>query len=209
LIGTLLVATCYIAINIAFLYVVPINELKGQIEIGSIAGKYLFGPYGTQLIAIMISILLLSTVSAYIFLGPRVTQEMIKDMPALNFLKDKNTAKNSTTHRSFAFSAVLALFFILSGTFDQVLVYTSFLLILITTLTVGGLFILRLNKKYPKAPYQAWGYPIMPLFFIITNVWVLYYIFKERPYESLIGSGILLLGICVFYFTLPRNNAIG
>jgi APA family basic amino acid/polyamine antiporter len=205
LLATLLVAVCYIAINIAFLYVVPIDELKGQIEIGSIAGKYLFGPYGSKVIAGMICILLLSTVSAYIFLGPRVTHEMVMDMPALGFLKDKNNA--NTTHSSFAFSAVLALFFIYSGTFDQVLVYTSFLLILITTLTVAGLFILRLSKKFPNASYRAWGYPITPLFFILTNIWVLFYIFLDRPYESLIGTCILFLGICIFYFTLQRNNA--
>jgi APA family basic amino acid/polyamine antiporter len=184
---------------------VPIDALKGQIEIGSIAGNYLFGTDGAQLIAVMISVLLLSTVSAYIFLSPRVTQEMIKDIPALSFLKDKNS--KNTTYRSFAFSALLSLFFIYSGTFDQVLVYTSFLLIFITTLTVSGLFILRLSKNYPKSPYRAWGYPFTPLFFIISNIWVLYYIFMERPYESLMGSGILLLGICIFYFTLRRNNA--
>ncbi|MEM8894668.1 MAG: amino acid permease [Bacteroidota bacterium] len=201
--GTLIVMVLYLLLNFIFLYSVPIPELKGQIEVGFISGSLIFGDLGGKIMAIVISLLLLSTVSAYVFLGPRITQVMGEDFRALKWLSIKN--ERGIPRNAFLFSTFLSLLFIYTSSFDQILVYTTFLLILITTLTVGGIFVLRV--KYPEivSSYRTWGYPITPLVFLVISVWTLVFVFIDKPLESMIGVGILVIG-SVIYFLSERGN---
>ena len=197
-VGTLVVMVLYILLNYIFLYTVPIPVLEGQMEVGFLAGQSIFGETGGTIIAIAISILLLSTVSAYIFLGPRVSKVMGEDLRALRFLARTNS--QGIPVNSFVFSAILGLLFIYTSTFEQVLLYTTFLLILITTITVGGVFILRW-RKMPAEPggYRTWGYPFTPALFILVSVWTLIFVAIDKPFESLVSIGILLVGALVYF----------
>jgi len=84
-IGTAIVLLLYLFLNYIFLYTVPIEDLEGQIEIGYLSGKSIYGPAGGQIMAAIISVLLLSSVSAYVFLGPRIMQVMGEDFKALRW----------------------------------------------------------------------------------------------------------------------------
>ena len=85
MIGTLLVAAFYVMLNYVFLVVSPIESLKGEIEIGYISSVNLFGEESAKLISILIGILLLSTVSSYIYVGPRIIQAIGEDYDKLSF----------------------------------------------------------------------------------------------------------------------------
>ncbi len=201
--GTLIVMVLYLLLNFVFLYSVPIPQLEGQIEVGFISGTSIFGSMGGKVMAIVISLLLLSTVSAYVFLGPRITQIMGEDFRALRWLSIKN--KQGIPQNAFMFSTFLSLLFIYTSSFDQVLVYTSFLLISITTLTVGGIFILRIKHADITTSYKTWGYPITPLIFLVISIWTLVFVFIDKPMESMIGVGILVVG-SIIYFISERGN---
>jgi APA family basic amino acid/polyamine antiporter len=201
-IGTLTVMILYISLNYVFLYTVPIETLAGQIEIGFLSGKSIFGEIGGSIIAISISILLLSTVSAYVFLGPRVSRVMGEDMKSLKFLAKTN--ENDIPVNAFIISGVLSLIFIYSSTFEQVLVYTSFLLILITTITVGGVFVLRRKKSESDSTYRTWGYPLTPMIFIAVSCWTLVFVAIDRPFESLVSLAILLVGLGLYFIAERR-----
>lgn len=202
MIGTAAVTVLYLLLNWIFLYTVPITLLEGQIEVGFLAGESIFGPIGGKVMAIAIAVLLVSTVSAYVFLGPRVSQVMGQDLPGLSWLA--KTSGNGLPVRAFVLSTALSLLFIYTSTFEQVLLYTSFLLILITTLAVGGVFIVRIKKF--DASFRMWGYPMAPAIFLAVSIWSLVFVAIDKPFESLISVGILVIGMAIYLITKPKRS---
>ena len=188
LLGTALVAFLYVLLNYIFLRSTPIQNMEGQIEIGYISGVFIFGESGAKIISFGISIILLSTISSYVFIGPRIIQAMGKNNAFIHFFDKRN--ENGIPIRAFCLQLVLSLIFIFSSTFEQVLMYVGITLIITTTLTVASLFILRRRAPKINTPYRAWGYPFTPLIFMLTNLWILFYTFKEKLVESSIGAGI-------------------
>lgn len=200
-IGTAIVTVLYILLNATFLHTVPIERLAGQIEVAFLSADVIFGSTGGQIMGAAIAFLLLSTVSAYVYIGPRVSQVMGEDFVQLRSLSRKS--KKGIPVNAFVFSTLLSLLFIYTSSFEQVVVYTSFLLILITTIAVFGVFILRLKKL--QGSYKAWGYPITPIIFILVSVWTLVFVAIDKPLESLVSLSILLLGLLV-YFVASRKS---
>ncbi len=203
-IGTLIVTVLYIFLNYIFLYSTPIDLLIGKVEIGYISGKNIFGDVGSKLMSLGISILLLSTISSFVFIGPRILQVMGEDYRVIKVFakKDsKNIPKNA-----FLFQIVLSLIFINTSSFEQVLFYTSISLIIITMFTVISLFLLRFRQKEINRPYKVWAYPFTPLFFLFSNLWILIYSFQNKPLESIIGSFFILSSIMFYFIFNPRGN---
>ena len=89
LLGTVFVMTLYILLNYIFLFTTPIDGMAGQVEIGYISGMKIFGETGAKIIGMGIVILLLSTVSSYVFIGPRIMQVMGEDHNFIHFLSKK------------------------------------------------------------------------------------------------------------------------
>jgi APA family basic amino acid/polyamine antiporter len=196
LLGTALVTVLYVLLNFVFLYTVPAAEMAGQVEVGYLSGRVIFGDVGGQVMSLFISLLLVSTVSAMVYLGPRVTQAMGEDTPALRWLAVTNS--RGIPVNSILFQAALALAFIYTSTFDQVLIYAGFTLTLSMMLTVAGVFVLRWRFPEVERPYTTWGYPVTPLVFLAVNAWILLYVFIDKPTESLIGLGIVGVGALLY-----------
>jgi APA family basic amino acid/polyamine antiporter len=194
--GTALVTVLYVLLNFVFLYTVPAQEMAGQVEVGFLAGSVIFGAAGGEIMSLFIALLLVSTVSALVYLGPRVTQAMGEDDPALRWLAV--TSERGIPVNSVLFQMGLALLFIYTSTFDQVLVYAGFTLILSTMVTVAGVFVLRWRRPEVDRPYKTWGYPVTPILFLVANAWILVYVFIDRPTESLIGLGIVAVGAALY-----------
>jgi APA family basic amino acid/polyamine antiporter len=204
--GTLIVTVLYVALNMIFLYTVPIPDLAGKIEVGVLAAESILGAEGTRWMVLAIAVLLISTVSSYVFLGPRVSKVMGEDLVGMTFLSKTND--KGIPLNAFIFSTVLSLLFIYTGTFEQVLVYTSFLLILITTLTVAGVFVVRRKRLHVSASYKTWGYPFTPAIFVLVSLWMLVFVVMDKPGESLVGVLILGVGL-ILYYRLERRSKKG
>ena len=194
--GTAIVTVLYVLLNYAFLHTVPMDELAGQIEVGFLAGTRIFGEAGGRITAAIIVALLASTVSAYVFLGPRILAVMGEDVPALAWLSTRS--RRGLPVNAFLFQLVLSLAFIYTSTFDQVLVYASILLVTISTLAVAGVYVLRYTKPDLPRPYRTWGYPYTPAVFLAVNLWMLAFTLTNRTFESLVGLGILVAGLAVY-----------
>jgi APA family basic amino acid/polyamine antiporter len=202
LVGTLIVLVMYVLLNFVFLYTVPLADLKGQLEIGFLSAKQIFGNFGAEIMSIIIALLLVSTMSAMIFVGPRITKRMGEDFKGLRLFAKTNLHQIPVF--SMLFQTLLTLIFIYTSSFNQVLTYASFALISITSLTVLGVFVLRIRQPRRARPYKVWGYPFTPAVFLLLNLWTLVYVFLDRPVESMIGIGIMCLGL-FFYFLSKRN----
>jgi len=197
LLSTVIVMLLYLLLNYVFLYSTPISLLTNELEVGYIAGINIFGDVGAKIIGLGISILLVSTVSSYIFIGPRIMQVMGEDHGYLHFLSKKNDQGIPVV--AFIVQLIICMIFILSSSFEQVLLYTGISLIISTTMTVFGLFVLRIRQPNLDRPYKVWGYPFTPAIFIILNIWILFYTFKIQPFESLIGFGIVIISIALYF----------
>ena len=208
LLGTLSVTALYALLNYVFLRTVPMDELAGQIEVGFLAGVHIFGEAGGQVTAAIIAGLLASTVSAYVFLGPRILMVMGEDMPALTWLSVKS--QRGLPVNAFVFQTLVTLAFIYTSTFDQVMLYASILLIANSTLAVAGVYVLRINEPNLPRPYRTWGYPVTPAVFLAVNIWTLMYVLRTRTFESFVGLVILGVGLALYAAVqrlTPKNNA--
>ncbi|MBI2967964.1 MAG: amino acid permease [Bacteroidetes bacterium] len=205
--GTVVVILLYVMLNFIFLYTVPASELAGQIEVGQISAGKIFGEGGGRIMSAMISLLLVSTVSSMIIAGPRVTQVMGEDTPVMNIFSVKN--RHGVPARALLLQSGITLFFILTSTFEQVLTYTGFTLNLFTFLTVAGIFLIRKKPGDSFSGYRTRWYPLTPILFLLINLWILIFVFINKPWESLFGIVTVLLGLVVYYSgkkSEPRNG---
>jgi len=134
LISTGFVTLLYVLLNFIFLHTAPVNELIGKVEVGYISGVFVFGQTGAKIMAIGISILLLSTVSSLIYIGPRIMQTMGEDHSYIKILARRNG--DGIPIYAFALQLVISVIFLFTSSFEQVLMYSGIALIITTTITV-------------------------------------------------------------------------
>jgi len=204
LIGTSFVIVLYVLLNYVFLYTTPMAEMAGKVEVGYISGVKVFGETGAGIIGLGISILLLSTVSSYVFIGPRIMETMGEDFSYIGFLSKKNS--QGIPIYAFLLQLIICLIFIFTSSFEQVLMYTGIALIITNSATVAAVFVLRKREPELPRPYKVWGYPWTPTVFLLVNVWILFYTFKEQPIESIIGVSLFLASIALYYLGKKFEN---
>jgi len=196
IIGTAVVMLVYVALNFIFLYVAPIDAMIGKVEIGYVAAQYVFGETGGEIMGVILSLLLISTVSAMILAGPRVLQVIGQDFSVFRLLARNNS--NDIPTIAITFQAVVTLGFILTSSFESILVFSGFTLGVNTLFTVAGIFILRWRRPDLPRPYRTWMYPLPPLIYLVVTGWTLAYILSQRPQEAWNGIAIILIG-AIFY----------
>ena len=200
-IGTVLVMALYLLLNYTFLYAAPIAALAGKLEVGYVAAGFIFGETGAAIMGVVLALLLVSTVSAMTLAGPRVLFVIGQDFAILRFLARTNA--DGVPIAAIVFQSTLAAAFVLTATFEAILVFAGFTLGASSLATVAGLFVLRWRRPGLERPYRVPLYPLPPLVFVGLMGWTLAYILMQRPMEGLAGVGILASG-AVFYVLSRR-----
>lgn len=198
--GTTIVVLVYMMINFIFLYAVPIPELAGKIEIGYIFTQKILGNQAGAIIGLIISFLLISSVSSMIIVGPRVYNAIGEDYRLLRWLSHK---KNDVPYVAILFQSLISIIFIITSTFEQVIIFVGFTLNLFTFLSVLGVFITRFRQTKSESFFRAFGYPWLPAFFLVVNTWILVYGFIYKPHESLAGLVITASGYLLYLLSKP------
>lgn len=206
LLGTGLVLALYLALNAAFLYSAPMEEMKGRRQVAFVAAEHIFGPAGGRVAAGIIALALVSSISAMLWAGPRVVQVMGRDYPLLSPLA--KTWRGGSPRVGILLQAGLALLLALAANVEQIVAGMELCLQLVLLLTVWGVLHLRLRKPDLPRPYRAWGYPWTTLLFCAAMAFVLAYILKERQRESIMGLSNLGTGL-VLYFFAARSRSGG
>jgi len=205
-IGTGLVTFLYLALNAVFLHVAPLDALKGQLDVGHVAASYIFGVAGGRIMAGLICIGLISSISAMTWIGPRVTMAMGEDCQALRFLAWKNA--QGVPSRAIVVQSLIVITLLLTSTFDMVLTYVQFSLTLCSFLTVLGVMVLRQTQPALPRPYKTWGYPVTPILFLAISGWMLAHIMRSNPRESLAGLATLFVGFVVYFLSPARPQPV-
>ena len=200
--GTLIVLFLYTILNFIFLYSVPLPDLEGKVDIAFIAATNIFGQKGGNFVAILISIGLIASINSLLIIGPRVTQAIAEDYDLLRFLGIEN--KSGSPFYATILLTAIALALIGTSSFEQIMTLIGFTLSMFTILSVTGVFVIRYKmKKNNEDLYHTFGYPFIPVFFILVEGCMMVYVFANRPVQSLIGIGLTLCGL-ILYFVLLR-----
>ena len=204
LVGTLIVIALYVALNALFLYSTPINQLAGQLDIAVIAGKHVFGDLGGRIVGALICIGLISSISAMMWIGPRVTMTMGEDIPMLRMFARRSRAGVPTV--AILFQTIVATLMLLTQSFEAVLDFIQFSLLACSFLAVLGVIKLRITRPDLPRPYRAWGYPVTPVIFLSVTAFMMYYLVTQRPVQSFIGVLMMASGLAVYYLSRSRAN---
>jgi APA family basic amino acid/polyamine antiporter len=206
-VGTLIVAAFYLALNAAFIYALPLEAMKGIERIGGAAAVALFGRKGGDFFSGVMSIGLLSTVCAMVIVGPRVYYAMAQDGCFFRGAARVHPHWRTPVH-AILWQSLATVVMILTGTFESLLYYIGFALILFAALAVAGLVRLRHRPAWKRLGAVSWGYPLAPIVFIAASVWMLGYTMVLRPRESFLGL-LTLAGGALVYYSFFRRHAGG
>jgi APA family basic amino acid/polyamine antiporter len=155
-----------------------------------------------MIMGVVLATLLISTVSAMVIAGPRVLQVIGEDFRLFRFLSRLND--NQIPMVAIIVQSGLTLFFILTSTFESVLIFSGFVMGVNTFFAVAGVFVLRRRGTTENA-YKTWGYPVTPLIFLGLMAWTLIYILINRPQEGIAGLVIIAIG-ALLYVVSERAN---
>ncbi|MGO9356316.1 MAG: APC family permease [Xanthobacteraceae bacterium] len=200
--GTLIVIVLYLALNAVFLYTTPMRDLAGQLDVASIAGGRIFGDVGGRIVGAMICVGLVSSISAMMWIGPRVTMTIGEDIPALRLFARKST--NGAPAAAIIFQLGVANLMLFTQSFEAVLDFIQFSLFFCSFFTVFGVIKLRITRPDLPRPYRTFGYPVTPVIFLLVTMFMMYYLLTERPLQSLLGTLIMISGLVV-YSVFPKQ----
>ncbi len=200
LLGTGIVVVIYLSLNAMFLFVANFNELNGQNDVGNIVAIKLFGVRIGQIFSALFSIALLSTLSAMTIAGPRVTEAMGEDYPALQKLSTRN--RYGMPYVAVLIQAGWSVFLVMVSSFKEIIQYISISLSIFSLLTVIGIFFLR--KTHTDRPFRMPFYPVTPLIFIVVTCWMIYYMFREDPKIIFYSLGTMIPG-AIIYFSVRKK----
>jgi len=196
LIAVATVTVLYVALNAVFLYTTPIAKLAGQLDVGLVAGKQIFGDAGGRMVGALICIGLVSAVSAMMWIGPRVTMAMGEDLPLLAVFARKT--RSGVPAVAILLQAAVATLMLWTETFESVVKFVQFSLTFCSFLAVLGVIVLRYTRPELPRPYRVWAYPLPPLLFLAMSLFMMIYLLREQPREALIGVAIMLTGLVIY-----------
>jgi APA family basic amino acid/polyamine antiporter len=192
--GTGMVILLYFLINMFYVFAASPDEMSGVISIGGLAVGNLFGPSFENLLSLLISFALFSSLSAYIILGPRVYYSMAKDRSFFKFAGEVHP-RFGVPAKSIMLQGAIAMVYVLFGTFDQILTYMGFSLGIFPILAVLGVFKVR---RRMMSSFKLPGFPIVPVIYALVGIIILALSFLERPVESSIAILTVVAGIPVY-----------
>ncbi|MEP7108713.1 MAG: amino acid permease [Ferruginibacter sp.] len=204
--GTLIVTVIYILTNVVYLATVPLNELAFAKDnrVALSASEAIFGSSGTIIIAVMIMISTFGCNNGLILAGARVYYTMAHDK--LFFRHAGKLNKNIVPEWALWIQCAMAAALCLSGRYGDLLDMVSFIVVIFYVLTIAGIFILR--KKYPGAdrPYKAFGYPLLPVIYILMGISFCTLLILYKPQFTWPGLIITLAGIPLYYIAVYQRK---
>jgi len=205
--GTLIVTVIYVSANLMYLNVLPLSQIAFPKDdrVAIAAADSIFGDIGAKVIAVMIMISTFGCNNGLILAGARVYYTMAKD--GLFFQKTGVLNKNAVPEFALWIQCAMAGILCLSGSYGDLLDMISFVAVLFYAVTIVGIFILRKKRPDAERPYKAFGYPVLPVIYIILALIFCVFLIKMKPLYAAIGLGIVLAGVPLYYIALRTKKA--
>ncbi len=201
--GSLSMMVLYIAANLAYLYMFPVEHIAGAGRIAADVMNAIVGPIGASLIAGVILCSIAGAANGNLLTTPRVFYAMARDGVFFSRLADVHP-RALTPYVSIialgAWSAILTL----TGTFEQLYTYVIFGQWVFFGLTVGAVIVLRRTRPQLRRPYRTWGYPVTPIVFILAASFIAINAIVKQPRDAVAGAAIILLGVPAYLYWRKR-----
>jgi len=204
--GVLIVTFVYILISAVFIYLIPPEQVTSGETFAAQAGEVLFGRAGGRVFSLVVVVAVLGSLVAVVMSAPRVYFAMACDglfIPAAASIHPRF----GTPARAIALQAGLASLLVALGTFNEIVSYFIFVVVVFIALTVAALFVLR-RREPDRAGYQTPGYPLTPAVFLILIFVLLLLLGSSQPRQAFLGVSVVMLGLPVYYLLFRRNRSI-
>jgi APA family basic amino acid/polyamine antiporter len=203
--GTLIVTIIYILTNLMYTAVLPLQEIASaeKDRVAVTASNVIFGNAGTIIIALMIMISTFGCNNGIILAGARVYYTMAKD--GLFFNKVGKLNNNAVPEYALWLQCIFACAWCLSGKYGDLLDMISFVVVGFYMLTIVGIFILRKKRPDVERPYKAFGYPVLPIIYILMGLTFCILLIIYKPRFTWPGLIITLLGIPIYYLVVSKK----
>ncbi len=205
ILGTVSVTLIYFLMNIVYVSALPIERMKGVARIGELASTQLFGSTATFFISATIMISIFGCLSASILYGPRVFLAMAQDRCFFKSMRYIHPRYRVPT-KAIVWQGIWSSLLCLSGTYQDLFEYVVFALVIFWAATGLAVIILRSKQPETPRPYKAWGYPVLPILFVLINLGVFLNTIWAQPRKSLIGLIILAAGIPAFLYWQSKES---
>jgi APA family basic amino acid/polyamine antiporter len=205
ILGTLVVTLIYFLMNIVYILALPVEKMRGVTRVGELASSQLFGAAATDVISAAIMISIFGCLSATILFGPRVYFAIAEDGLFFRSMTHIHP-RYHVPSKALTGQAVWSCLLCLSGTYQALYEFVVFALVIFFAAT--GLAVIVLRRKQPQTPrpYRAWGYPVLPLLFVLINLAVFFNTVRAQPWKSLTGLIILSLGIPAYFYWIKKKK---
>lgn len=205
MLGTLALTAIYLSVNVGYLFALSLPEMAGETRIAEKAMAALVGPAGAAFIAATVIVSTLGCNVAGTLAMSRSCYAMAADGLFFKSVAAVHPVYR-TPHVAIGVTCVWAALLAISGTYEQIFTYVTFASVLFATL--GGLAIFRLRRTHAHVPrpYKTWGYPIVPAVFVAGSALLVVNTLSERPVESLLGLGLVALGLPAYWYWSSRRR---
>ncbi|HTQ26791.1 MAG TPA: amino acid permease [Puia sp.] len=202
--GTLIVSVIYVSANLMYTSVMPMHDIAfaPQDRVAVVAADVIFGNIGTYIIAVMIMISTFGCNNGLILAGARVYYTMAKD--GLFFKNAGTLNRFAVPQKALWAQCLVASILCISGKYGDLLDMVALVAVLFYALTIVGIFILRKKRPDIERPYRAFGYPILPVIYILLAVAFCIALIIQKPTYAGWGYQIVLAGIPLYYIAMTR-----
>ncbi len=206
MIGVAIVTACYVALNVVYFYVLPLDRVASSPRVAADAAVALVGSRGGAAISGLVAFSSLGAMTGTILAAPRVYFAMAKDGLAFRWLRDVHP-RFRTPYRAIALQAVWACVLVWTGTYRQLFSRVIFTEWAFFAVMAAGLFLLRRRPTY-RPLYRVWGYPWVPSIFIVASLAIVINRLRSQPLDSVLGVLLVGLGVPVYYAWQARFRAL-
>lgn len=210
LVGTLIITAIYICANLAYHSLLTVTQIEGTKTVAAEAVQRALGPVGAGAVAAAAMVSTFGATNGTLLSGPRIFYAMARDGL---FFRGMGTLhlRYRTPHAAILGQTAWSIALIVGATwmhalhpggdalYDQLITYVIFASWAFYGMSTAAVFVLRIRQPDAPRPYRAWGYPVVPAFFVLVAIGFLINTVLEKPMEALLGIGIVALGLPAFW----------
>jgi len=197
--GTVITIGVYLALNVLYLYAMPIAGLSGVIRVGDQVAGALFEGKAAWVVSVLIALSIASAFNVMVLTGGRIYFAMARDRVFFSHAAVLHP-RFHVPGNALLLQAVWTSVLILSGTFEQLLTYATVAIVGLSALTVSALFSLRRQRPDLPRPYRVWGYPWLPALYMVASIGILLNALWQRPIECLLGVTLCAAGVPAYWW---------
>jgi APA family basic amino acid/polyamine antiporter len=205
IVGVLLVIVIFVTVNLAYLFALPADQMRGLVRVGEASATALAGPWGGRLISIAVLFSTFGCCAAMMLVCTRVFFAMSRK-GVLPEIFGRVHPKYGTPYAAVVLTTAWAIFYALSGSYEQLFTYVMFGGLLFAVLGGLSLFVLRRKLRTQVRPYRVWAYPLVPCVFIAGTCLLVVNTIVQKPFESIAGLGLIALGLPAYWYWHGRRR---